>query len=179
MKFLSLFKRFYNPYKKAVANGLQTGTGVSVMSGVNFGSEPWLITLGDYVRISFDVAFITHDGGTWAFRDLPEYKDVIRYGTISIGDHTFIGARSIIMPGVNIGSRCVIGAGSIVTRNIPDGMVAVGAPARVVRTTKEYAEKLLLECPPYDKDSYDKNKRKEILRVLDNCKNDLDNKSST
>ena len=41
----------------------------------------------------------------------------------------------IVCPGVRIGNRCIIGAGSVVTRNIPDDSVAVGNPARVIRTT--------------------------------------------
>lgn len=44
------------------------------------------------------------------------------------------------MPGVTIGERCVIGVGSIVTKDIPDGSVACGVPAKVIKTTLEYAE---------------------------------------
>lgn len=166
MGFKSIVRKFKDPYKVALEGGLNAGTGVSIMGGVNFGSEPWLITLGDYVRLSFNVTLITHDGGTWAFRDIPEFKDVISYGKIHIGAHTFVGANAIIMPGVKIGERCVIGAGSIVTHDIPDGMVAVGCPAKVINTTMKYAEKSLRECPNYDKEAYSKDKRTEILRVL-------------
>lgn len=166
MGIKSIYQKINNPYKKALKQGLKAGTGVSVMGGVNFGSEPWLITIGDCVRLSFNVTFITHDGGTWAFRDLNGYQDVIRYGKIYIGAHSFIGANTIIMPGVTIGERCVIGAGSVVTHDIPDGMVAVGSPARIIKTTMEYAEKCLKESPSYDMEAYRKDKRAEILRVL-------------
>jgi acetyltransferase-like isoleucine patch superfamily enzyme len=53
---------------------------------------------------------------------------------VYIGDGTFVGARAVILPNVRIGRGCVIGAGSIVTRNVPDYCIAVGAPARVIST---------------------------------------------
>lgn len=162
-KFENLFG---GGYKLAVKDGMQVGKGVSVMGGVNFGSEPYLITLENEVRISSNVSFITHDGGTWAFRDRPEYADVIKYGKIHVGERTFIGAGSIIMPGVTIGKRCVIGAGSVVTKDVPDGCVAVGAPARVIMTTEEYAKKSKDNLKPYDADAYRKDKKAYLLEWL-------------
>ena len=53
-----------------------------------------------------------------------------------------IGYRTIILPGVKIGNRCVIGAGSIVNRDIPDNSVAVGNPCKVVKSSDELLEKL-------------------------------------
>lgn len=52
---------------------------------------------------------------------------------ITIGDDTWIGANVVVMAGVSIGKHCVIGAGSVVTKNIPDYSVAVGNPAKVIR----------------------------------------------
>lgn len=154
-------------FKTAVKNGMKAGKGVSVMGKVFFGSEPYLITLEDEVRISHGVAFITHDGGTWAFRDLPGYEDIIKYGKIHVGKRTFIGCNSTIMPGVTIGERCVIGAGSVVTKDIPDGCVALGLPARVVMTTEEYAAKCKQGMKPYDKEAYEKNKQQYLLTYLE------------
>lgn len=153
-------------FKLAVKDGMKVGKGVSVMGGVNFGSEPYLITLENEVRISSNVSFITHDGGTWAFRDRPEYADVIKYGKIYVGERTFIGAKSIIMPGVTIGKRCVIGAGSVVTKDIPDGCVAVGVPAKVIMTTEEYAKRSKENMMPYDVEAYRKDKKAYLLEWL-------------
>lgn len=173
MKLNRIIKKVVNTvkgsYRVALENGLNVGKGVSIVSGrrgVTFGSEPYLITLGDYCRISNDVMFITHDGGTWAFRDLPKYQRVIKYGKIEVGAHSFVGTRSIIMPGVSIGERCVIGAGSIVTRDIPDGTVAVGVPAKVIMTTEEYAEKCLKAQRDYDEAAYFNNKKEYLLEWL-------------
>ncbi|WP_052807739.1 acyltransferase [Methyloterricola oryzae] len=55
-----------------------------------------------------------------------------KYEHISIGDDTWLGTGAIIM--ANVGTGCVIGAGSVVTRDIPDYSVAVGVPARVIKT---------------------------------------------
>lgn len=51
----------------------------------------------------------------------------------------------MIMPGVNIGNKVVIGAGAIVSRDIPDNSVAVGVPAKVIKTADEYFEKIQRE----------------------------------
>src|SRR5438045_8230810 len=53
---------------------------------------------------------------------------------ITIGDDAFIGARAFVMPGVAIGARSVIGACSVVTRDIPENVIAAGNPCRVVRS---------------------------------------------
>ena len=92
-----------------------------------------MIELADNVRLSFNVTFVTHDGGTWAFRDNKRYADVIRYGKIYVGEHTFIGTGVIIMPGVTIGDNVVIGAGSVVNKDIPSNVVAVGSPCKVLK----------------------------------------------
>lgn len=164
---MKLFRRIINfilgPYRVALRNGLEVGKNIIIIGKVDFGSEPYLIKLGDDVKISYDVAFVTHDGGTWVFRDLEKYKKVIKYGKITIGNRSFIGCRSIILPGVTIGERCVIGAGSIVTSDIPDGSVACGVPAKVVMSTEEYAEKCLQNLKEYDEEDYLKNK-KEYLK---------------
>ena len=160
-------KLFYNEYKRALKNGLTVGKDVSIVGDVDFGSEPYLISLGDRVRVSFGVTFITHDGGTWAFRDLPEHKDVIKYGKIKVGSNTFIGARSIIMPGVTIGERCVIGCGSIVTKDIPDNSVVCGVPAEYIMSTSEYAEKCKNNMKPYDHEKYRNNKKDYLLEYLE------------
>ena len=167
---MNLFERVKNyilgPYRVALKRGLQVGKNVVIIGRVDFGSEPYLIKLGDDVKISYDVAFVTHDGGTWSFRDLDRYKKVIKYGKITVGNRSFIGCRSIILPGVNIGERCVIGAGSVVTRDIPDGSVACGVPARVVMSTEEYAEKSLGGLKEYSEEDYLKNKEEYLKAWL-------------
>ena len=56
---------------------------------------------------------------------------------IDIGSDVWVGGGAIILPGVRIGSRAVIGAGSVVTRDVPDGVFAAGNPCRVIREIEE------------------------------------------
>lgn len=105
-----------------------------------FGSEPWMISIGDNVYITAEVQFVTHDGGTLILRK--EIPDLEWSATIKIGNDVYIGIRTIILPGVTIGNRCIIGAGSVVSRSIPDNSVAAGVPAKVIKTTDEYLEKM-------------------------------------
>lgn len=56
---------------------------------------------------------------------------------IHIGDDVWIGARVIILPGVNIGSHCIIGAGSVVTKDVPDYAIVGGVPAKIIRMRNE------------------------------------------
>lgn len=122
-------------YKKL---GVKLGENCSIVGRVDFGSEPYLIKLGNNVRVSNNVCFVTHDGGMHVLRNLNLLKDADKFGRISVGNNVFIGMNSIIMPGVSIGDNCVIGAGSIVTKNIQDNTIACGIPARKIKTVDEY-----------------------------------------
>ena len=124
-----------------------------------WGSEPWLITIGNHVELSGNVTFITHDGATWVFRDQERYNNVIRYGKIIIKDNCFVGMNATIMPGVTIGENSVIGACSLVIKDVEPNSVYAGVPARRICSLEEYAEKCLSQTPDYDKTQYKTNKR--------------------
>lgn len=126
---------------------------------INFSSEPYLITIGNNVRISFDVSFITHDGATYVFRK--DEPDICIYGPITINDNSFIGAKSIILPNVHIGKNVIIGAGSVVTKNIPDDEVWAGVPAKKICTLDEYKHKNLNKFSYILNKNY--NEKKKIL----------------
>ena len=117
--------------------------GVHLYGKVGWGTEPWIITIGDNVHITDGVKFITHDGGTLLYRHMIPDLEITK--PIVIGDNVYIGNNVILLPGVTIGNNVVIGAGAVVTRSIPDNSVAVGVPARVIKTADEYLEKLKRE----------------------------------
>ena len=150
-------------YKK---QGLQIGEGCTIRGLPNFGSEPYLISIGKRVRIASRASLITHDGGTRVFREEPKYRDIIKYGRITIHDNCFLGYGCTIMPGVSIGPNSVVAAGAVVTKDVPPNTVVGGVPARVLMTLEEYAEKSLTQMPAYDRDAYRRDKVVELLRVF-------------
>lgn len=132
-----LWRRAFFLFLRIVAGGSTAARYLGVRVGSDcriltkdFGSEPWLITIGDRVTITAGVVLLTHDGSSWLFRDAQGRR--YRYAPINIGNDVFIGIGSILMPGVCIGDRVVVGAGSVVTKSIPSGLVVAGNPARVL-----------------------------------------------
>jgi len=105
------------------------------------------VYIGEHVMIAPNVT-ITATGH-------PVDSNLRRPGTqfsipVRIGNDVWIGSSVVILPGVTIGDRSVIGAGSVVTRDIPDNVIAVGNPCRVLRNIDEH-----------DKEYYYKNRRVE------------------
>lgn len=159
-----------NPIKLWKLNGLIVGDGVVIYPTANFGSEPYLISIGNHVRINSGVQFITHDGGCWVLRGLKnEYENVDLIRPITVGNNVHIGNNVIVMPGVTIGNNCIIGCGAIVTRDIPDNSVAVGIPARVIENVMDYAIKHNNQFI-YTHNMQPDEKRKFLLESI-NCKN--------
>jgi acetyltransferase-like isoleucine patch superfamily enzyme len=107
----------------------------------DLGPEPYLVRIGRHCTISTNVTFVTHDGGTWVFSD--EHPSLQRFGRIHVDDNCFIGTGVILMPGVCIGPNSIIGAGSVVTRNVPADSVYAGVPARRVAALEDYKRKCL------------------------------------
>ena len=134
---------FLRPEQYAKLIGVNFRGGVSIYGRVLWGSEPWIITIGNNVYITDGVKFITHDGGTLLYRN--QIPDLEITKPIMVGNDVYIGNNVIILPGVTIGDNVVIGAGAIVSKDIPDNSVAVGVPARVIKTADEYLEKLKQE----------------------------------
>ncbi|OGW48867.1 MAG: acetyltransferase, partial [Nitrospirae bacterium RBG_19FT_COMBO_58_9] len=94
-----------------------------------------LISIGNNVTFAPNVRLIAHDAST------KQFLGFTRIGLIRILDDCFIGDSVIVLAGVTVGQRSIIGAGSIVTRDIPENSVAVGHPARVICTLDEYLSK--------------------------------------
>lgn len=129
-------------YAKRVGVNFPEG-GLHLYGDISWGTEPWIITLGDNVHITNGVKFITHDGGTLLYRHLIPDLEITK--PITIGNNVYIGNDVLLLPGVKIGNDVVIGAGAVVTKDIPDNSVAAGVPARVIKTADEYFEKLQRE----------------------------------
>lgn len=137
--FLHVLRRV-DPVRYARALGVRVGEGCKLIS-TNFGSEPYLVTLGNHVEVTDRVQFITHDGGVWVLRD--RHPDVDVLAPIVVGDNVFIGFAAIILPGVRIGNDSVIAAGCVVTKDVPPGSVVAGVPGRVICSLEEYERRTL------------------------------------
>lgn len=81
----------------------------------------------------------THGGGQ-AVR--PVYPKFDVFGKVSIGNWSYIGSNSLIMPSVSIGDRCLVAAGSVVTKYVPSGLVVAGNPAKIICKIENYIEKI-------------------------------------
>lgn len=125
--------------------GVVIGDSCEIYTDSDFGSEPFLITIGSHVRINCGVRFITHDGGAWILRDkrFNNYvsSSVSKYGRIIVENNVHIGTNAIIMPNVRIGENSIIACGAIVTRNVPKNSIVGGIPARVIEDVNTYLEK--------------------------------------
>lgn len=122
--------------EKLVKRGLVVGKHFNCMGEVIIDpSHCWHVTIGNNVTLAPRVHILAHDASTKVF------LDYTRVSNVTIGDNVFVGAGTIVLPGVSIGNNVVIGAGSIVSCDIPDNCVAVGNPARVVKSLDEYLNK--------------------------------------
>ena len=129
--------------KVAKKKGMKLGDNLYVQGIPNFGSEPFLIEIGNDVTLAEGVSFINHGGDARVTKRIEKYKDGRNFGRIKIGNNTFIGKGTILMPGISIGNNCIIGSLSVVSSSVPDNSVYAGTPVKFICTIDEYGERLL------------------------------------
>jgi maltose O-acetyltransferase len=95
------------------------------------------ITIGKDVLISSNCSIFSITHRTDALEQGLLFRETRRMAPVEIGNNVWIGTGARILPGVTIGANTVVGAGSVVTRSLPSGVVAVGVPARIVRRLDE------------------------------------------
>jgi maltose O-acetyltransferase len=131
-----------------IASGLKIGKDFHMLRECIIDeSYCWLISIGDSVTLAPRVHILAHDASTKMF------LGYTKIGRVTIGNHVFVGANTIILPDVRIGDNVIIGAGSVVANNVPANSVAFGNPARVKCSIDQYLEKnreLLKKRPVYD-----------------------------
>jgi acetyltransferase-like isoleucine patch superfamily enzyme len=106
-----------------------------------FPSDPKLLKLGDNVVICTDVRFVGHDRVDIMLSGMYGAKYTKFYEPIEVGSNVFIGSDTVILPGVKIGDNTVIGAGAVVTKDLPSGYLWGGVPARSIGVFRDFVDK--------------------------------------
>jgi len=100
-------------------------------------TRPSLISIGNDVCFTRGCSLLTHGYDWFVLRNL--YDEVVASsGSLNIGNNVFVGINTAILKGVTIGDNCIIGACSVVNKDVPANSVAVGNPVRVVCSIEEY-----------------------------------------
>jgi acetyltransferase-like isoleucine patch superfamily enzyme len=129
-------------------------------------TEPYLIKIGDNVTVAGGTRFITHDDSA----EFYFHRGSLTVGRINIGNNVFIGAESVILPGVTISDNCIVGAGSVVTHSITEqGSVVAGVPARIISNIGALKEKNKNQCIVTEGMSFEE-KKQYILKNEDMLK---------
>lgn len=131
----------YNQLSRNIRGSMYIAEGASLKIGNRVGISSsclWVtnsITIGNHVNIGADTLILDTDAH---HLDWKERRDGGERNSkpIVIEDDVFIGTRSIVLKGVTIGARSIIGAGSVVSKNIPADCIAAGNPCRIIRFTK-------------------------------------------
>ena len=135
--------------------------------------KPWLLEIGEHVQITRGVTILTH-GYDWSVLK-GVYGEILgSAGKVKIGNNVFIGMNATILKGVTVGNNSIIGAGSVVTHDIPDNSVAAGNPCKVITTYDEFMARKRAEMSQgkiYDKSyvigSITQEKKHEMIKELE------------
>lgn len=123
--------------EKGANFGMGGGISIGHRSGIGVNcSIRGPLTIGEDVMMGPDVVILTHTHVTSRI-DIPMGQQGGEIRPVTVGNDVWIGMRSIIMPGVKIGNGVIIGAGAVVTKDIPDYAVVGGVPAKIIRFRNE------------------------------------------
>lgn len=121
---------------KLKADGLEIGEGFFHGNYCFFDpAHCFLISIGNDVTFSTRVHLLTHDAST------KKHLGYVKIGRVIIKDHVFGGANTTVLPGVTIGENAIIGAGSVVSKDVEPNSVYAGVPAKRICSLEEYLEK--------------------------------------
>ena len=161
LHFLSFFSSrlmvygYYNKISRSFNRGTRISSSASITdrAKLDIGDNVWVnhnvridasggVKIGDGCQIGYNAMILSHsshmairlNGAEFIKMDISNRVGDI-HKPVVIGEYTFIGGGSAIMPGVKIGKGCVVGVNSVVTKDVPDYAIVVGSPARVIGNT--------------------------------------------
>lgn len=128
----------------------------------------YLISIGDHTGFGEQCMLLAHDA------QMDEYLDAARIGRILIHESCHIGAKTIVLGGVEMGPRTLVGAGSVVSRSLPPDSVCAGSPAKVIASLDDYLDRhrrMIEERPGFDYQTHGLSvlpldRRREILEAV-------------
>lgn len=123
--------------------GAIIGDGTRFIGKPFLGTEPYLIEIGEDCLISDNVVFHTHDGGVKVLNGAGYFGKSFmdKMARIKVGNNCFIGSCVHLLGGGKIGDNVIIGTMSVVTKDIPNNVVAAGIPAKMICTLDEFYNK--------------------------------------
>jgi maltose O-acetyltransferase len=150
--------------------------GMHIGQGVNLPESTWidvpfcfLIRIGDWCGFGEQCLILAHDA------QMDEFLDAGLVGKVTIHESCHFGSRTVILPGVEVGPRTIVGANSVVSRSLPPDTICAGAPAKVICSLDDYlarhgqrlAEARKFPWVEYDASALTAERRQEILSALE------------
>ena len=140
--------------------GMKVGENFNMPEKVYFGTEPYLIEIGNDVNIAAGVRFVNHGGTTTLLRKIPNYEDARIFGRIKIGNNCTIGLNCVLTQDVQIGDNCILGANSVLSKSMPNNSVFIGNPAQFLCSIEDYGDIILNNNAIYPREL--ENNRKKL-----------------
>ncbi|HLY60751.1 MAG TPA: acyltransferase [Terriglobia bacterium] len=149
--------------------------GMHIGQGVYLPDSTWvdtaycfLISIGDWCGFGPECVILAHDA------QMDEFLDAGLIGRVTIRESCHLGTRTVVLPGVEIGPRTIVGANSVVSRTLPPETVCAGIPAKVVCTLEQYlarhrenlAKRPRFSCSEYGSGSLTPERRAELIAAV-------------
>lgn len=127
--------------------------------------ETYLTAIGNNVWLTNGTKILNHDASVKVVRIALNTPWLDKVDKIEIGNNVFVGNDTIILPGVSIGDNCIIGAGSVVSKDVPSNSVCAGNPIRKICSIEEYADKCISRTSEYTWNEFTSHKDLKRMRI--------------
>ena len=163
-------KRLERRWTKLRAMGMHLGQGVNLPASTWIDtSHCFLISIGDWCGFGEQCLILAHDA------QMDEFLDAAMFAKVTIHESCHFGSRTVILPGVEVGPRTIVGSNSVVSKSLPPDTVCAGVPAKVISSLDDYlarhrariAETAQFPWAKYNIGALTPERRKELLSALE------------